>query len=291
VIEKDTIQEQFSKAFENHTAPVRPELWSGVQSKLAAASMGSVVATKGISTLAKWLIGTAAAGTVGVVTTLMVVSNTSPIVKQTAPLSDHYNTEEETVSNPMAVQSNGKGVENVWDETNLDLSIFKDTTLFKPFCLFGKPLLQLANVDSTNQVTPVTSSIVDSEVNQPKLSADSAYVKRFPENTEEPVHAVLNAKLTKFPNFFSPNGDNQNDTYQLDFENKDQIVSFEFLVYNQKNEIVFKTDNPDFVWDGTNLYTSERINDGMYFCLVNIVDVYHVKIQDKQLIEVRTSTN
>ena len=49
MIEKDNIQELFSKAFENQTAPVKPELWSGVQTKMAAAGVGgTTAAVKGV---------------------------------------------------------------------------------------------------------------------------------------------------------------------------------------------------------------------------------------------------
>ena len=43
MIEKDNIQELFSKAFENQTYAVRPELWAGVQAKMAAAGVASLV--------------------------------------------------------------------------------------------------------------------------------------------------------------------------------------------------------------------------------------------------------
>ena len=77
MIEKDNIQELFSKAFENQTSAVRPELWAGVQAKMAAAGVASTatVATKGLSALTKWIIGSAAVGTVGVVTTVIALNS------------------------------------------------------------------------------------------------------------------------------------------------------------------------------------------------------------------------
>ena len=77
MIDKDNIQELFSRSLENHTTPVRPEVWNGLQAKMAAAGVSSVVATKGISALAKWIIGSAAVTGVAVVTTLVVMSSTN----------------------------------------------------------------------------------------------------------------------------------------------------------------------------------------------------------------------
>lgn len=287
MIEKDNIQELFSKAFENQTTPVKPALWSGVQAKMAAAGVGgATAAVKGVSALTKWIIGSAAVTTIGVVSSVVILS--TPTI-----LPNH--SEKTSISQPKArkpvvsIASNLKSTELPAQSAdwNLDLSIFKDTSLFKPFCLLGKPL-DIAAVDTT--ASSIINVLPETElVTTNGTKNDSVPSKRFPENTSEPVHAVLVSKVTKFPNFFSPNGDFKNDTYTLDFENKDQIVSFEFIVFNQRNEIVYRTQNPDFVWDGTNIYTAERISDGMYFCLVNIIDQSGSKIQDKQLMEVRTS--
>jgi gliding motility-associated-like protein len=90
--------------------------------------------------------------------------------------------------------------------------------------------------------------------------------------------------MTKFPNVFSPNGDGNNDVYAIEIENKEMIKSFLVQIFNVENKIVFESNNPDFEWNGE---YNNTIKEGMYFCLVTIIDASGKVIKDKQLIEAR----
>lgn len=277
----DNIKELFSKSFEEHSLPVREELWKGVQSKMAAAGVTSVAATKTISLLTKWLIGTAVVST-GVVTALFVGKNESASIK-TAPKKPVTTEVNKSVQSPSKVAIKQSEVEN--KVVAFDYDLFMDTLLYKPFCLVKGPV-------STDDIPPVLVAETDvvAENSTTPIAVAETITKEtplttvFPENTDKPVSAVLASELTKFPNFFSPNSDGNNDEYFVEIANKEQIKSFLVQIFNVQNKLVFQSNDPDFKWNGE---YNEETAEGIYFCLVTIVDNSGKVIKDKQLIEAK----
>jgi gliding motility-associated-like protein len=277
----DNIKELFSKSFEEHSFPVREELWKGVQSKMAAAGVTSVAATKTITLLTKWLIGTAVVST-GVVTAFFVGKNESAST-ETAPKKSIVAESNKTVHSPSKVAVKQSEVDN--KVVALDYDLFKDTLLYKPFCLLKEPI-------STVDIPPVLVAATEAvaEYSTTPIAVAETITKElqpatvFPENTDKPVSAVLASELTKFPNFFSPNNDGNNDEYFVEIANKEQIKSFLVQIFNVQNNLVFQSNDPDFKWNGE--YNGET-TEGIYFCLVTIIDVSGKVIKDKQLIEAK----
>jgi len=70
----------------------------------------------------------------------------------------------------------------------------------------------------------------------------------------ETQRAVQAKKPTRIalPNIFTPNGDGQNETLQIQWGNT-AVEDFSIVVLDAKNNVVFKSDRPDFNWDGTDL--------------------------------------
>lgn len=294
MIEKDNIQELFSKAFENQTAPVKPEVWAGVQAKMAAAGVASVAASKGISVLTKWIIGTAAIGTAGVVTTAVLLSNNNqqenqqPEIVRNTPIAQQPTNLPEKQADKNAMDWS-KVKDNHVQLNDLNLDFLKDTSLFKPFCLVKRPVLEIDTWKDSTEVMKVPAVVEIPTVSNPSPIVNPIpETKKFPENTNEPAHAVLESKVTSFPNFFSPNGDNDNDYYFIELKNKEEIVDFKVQIFNQENKLVFVSTDPSFVWNGEDIRSNETIKDGMYFCLVTVKDKSGNAYNDKQLIEVKT---
>lgn len=277
----DNIKELFSKSFEEHSLPVREELWKGVQSKMAAAGAASVAATKTISLLTKWLIGTAVVLT-GVVTALFVGKNESAST-ETTQKKFIVAESNKTVHSPSKVAVKQSEVEN--KAVALDYDLFMDTLLYKPFCLVKGPI-------STDDIFPVLEAATDvvADNSTTPIAVAETITKEpqpatvFPENTDIPVSAVLASELTKFPNFFSPNNDGNNDEYFIELANKEQIKSFLVQIFNVQNKLVFQSNDPDFRWNGE--FNGETM-EGIYFCLVTISDNSGKIIKDKQLIEAK----
>jgi gliding motility-associated-like protein len=278
----DNIKDLFSKSFEQHSLPVREELWKGVQSKMAVAGVTSVAATKTVSFIAKWLIGSAVVAS-GIVVAVFV-GNNEPVSNKVAPKKTIATTKNKSEQATTDISVKHSEVQNNL-EIDFDYGLFMDTVFFKPFCLVKGPVL-------TDDIPPVLVAATDvvAENSTTPIAAAETTIKEtqtaavFPENTDKPVSAVLASELTKFPNFFSPNGDGNNDVYYVEIANKDQIQSFLIQIYNVENKLVFQSTDPSFNWNGE--YNNE-VKEGIYFCLVTIVDGSGKVIKDKQLIEAK----
>lgn len=275
----DNIKDLFSKSFEQHSLPVREELWKGVQSKMAVAGVTSVAAAKTVSLVAKWLIGSAVVAS-GIVVAVFV-GNNEPVSNKVAPKKTIAITKNKSEQATTDIPVKHSDVQNNL-EIDFDYGLFMDTAFFKPFCLVKEPVINCFTPPEPleNEFLSNAAQVDKIEIKQIITETESGLI--FPENPTEPVHAVLAAELTKFPNFFSPNGDGNNDVYYVEIANKDQIQSFLVQIYNVENKLVFQSTDVNFNWNGE--YNNE-VKEGIYFCLVTIVDGSGKVIKDKQLIE------
>nr|WP_294859190.1 gliding motility-associated C-terminal domain-containing protein [uncultured Fluviicola sp.] len=310
MIEKDNIQELFSKAFENQTSTVRPELWAGVQAKMAAAGVASTatVATKGLSALTKWIIGSAAVGTVGVVTAVVALNSgeESTKTKSDSPkeISQNVNvrgSEEDKTEQPVktektyAAKADGSSTESFKDipqETNSYSKEFKsnvDPIGKENYSLDGvkqekvKQEEKIASTVNSKKESNEKSDSKKSVADKKDDAKESEAPVKYPENTKEPVFADLEAKVTKFPTMFTPNGDRSNDTYFVTVEN---INDFQLVIIDQNNHEMFRTNNPEDEWNGTNKAGEEAPN-GAYAAIVTGKQQNGKSFRDIQLFELR----
>lgn len=68
----------------------------------------------------------------------------------------------------------------------------------------------------------------------------------------------------RLPNIFSPNGDGVNDVF-MPFQPYEMVESVNMRIYNRWGNLVFKTNNPDILWDGTNQSNNKKCVDGVYY--------------------------
>jgi gliding motility-associated-like protein len=273
VIEKDNIQELFSKAFENQTASVRPDLWAGVQAKMAAAGVASTatVATKGLSALTKWIIGSAAVGTVGVVTAVVALnSGEEQTTKQTdSPKEISQNvivtspegekTENETfqphIGYSVPVVTPEKPTEDVSNNVNSYKEINTDASVVKEHVVAETPKMDkrleektIPTDNSKKDASEKTDSKKAAPVDHKKDDVKEVPSTKQPEDKQQdPVKPENVAKVSKFPNIFTPNGDGDNDYYQVEVEN---LVDFRMTIMDQSGKTVFQTNDINDKWDG-----------------------------------------
>ena len=81
-----------------------------------------------------------------------------------------------------------------------------------------------------------------------------------------------------FPNIFTPNGDGINDYFQAIMPIK-YIDNIELYILNRWGEVVFKTIDPEFLWDGTAEETQQDCPSGTYYfqCLVNSISLFGIE--------------
>jgi hypothetical protein len=281
VIEKDNIQELFSKSLENHTAPVRPELWNGLQAKMAAAGVSSVAATKGVSLLAKWIIGSAAVATTAVVTTVAVLNSNEEPQQPKKPEPQQISTP--AVTDPSVAETSATPLISSEDNNTPTNPVLKpDGNQSYPM---GGQVPYIINVDvpfteriiAPNELPHVAPTIF------PK-GTDPVPIEEVIGTPEDAEHGITPSELVlpntietkaaaviELPNVFTPlNQDGYNDDYFIKYKN---IVSIHVIIQNTENGLVFESKDLDFKWNGRINGTEDFVEAGYYACTVLYKDL------------------
>lgn len=290
MIDKDNIQELFSRSLENHTTPVRPEVWNGLQAKMAAAGVSSVVATKGISALAKWIIGSAAVTGVAVVTTFVVLNatneetQTTPSVKveTTSPSNE---SDESTQTTPISANQPTQTVQNASTDVKEEL----EQRLPSHFFQIDKVIDLVDDIVETQQKVTINQS-----TSEPFESVAFTGLADENEHPAEPVvfqssqseeQATIEKAVIVFPNVFTPlNQDNQEDEYYL-IDCK-HVKSVEVTILNTKNDPVYRSTDPAFHWNGRLNNEGDFVEPGMYVCVVIYKDLAGKSHKSMKLLEI-----
>ncbi len=95
-------------------------------------------------------------------------------------------------------------------------------------------------------------------------------------NAEDSSGCKANGQITVFviqkhnlfiPNVFSPNGDGNNDYFEI-YGSKHVVKFMQLQIFNRWGEMVFETNDVQFKWDGH--YKEELVSPGVY--------IYHLKV-------------
>lgn len=82
---------------------------------------------------------------------------------------------------------------------------------------------------------------------------------------------IDNCNYYKLPNIFTPNGDGKNDLFMpAPYKFVDHV---DMKILNRWGNVIFRTKNPDILWDGT--IDGKKVPDGVYFYLC---DVYEYRL-------------
>ncbi|MCB0477805.1 MAG: gliding motility-associated C-terminal domain-containing protein [Crocinitomicaceae bacterium] len=76
----------------------------------------------------------------------------------------------------------------------------------------------------------------------------------------------------ELPNVFTPNGDGSNDLYHPIFPYK-FVEKVDFQVFNRWGQLVFKTENPNIMWDGRDMENGKLLSEGTYFFVCKIFTI------------------
>ncbi|HNO70417.1 MAG TPA: gliding motility-associated C-terminal domain-containing protein, partial [Bacteroidia bacterium] len=84
------------------------------------------------------------------------------------------------------------------------------------------------------------------------------------------LFCVDNCPSYQLPNVFTPNGDNSNDLF-TPLHPYQYVKDVDIKIYDRWGVEVFRTDNPDILWDGKSSQTNMMCADGVYYyvCIVN----------------------
>jgi gliding motility-associated-like protein len=247
---------------------VRPELWSAVSSSIASSS--AVATTTGMSLLAKITIGiTVAASVTGTVIFLSKneAKETPKIEVQKANKQNEskLNPTENKVENNSTVSkvNNSDPVNRVSENTTATYNITEsiiDNSSSNSTSLVEGPI-SYAQIETKEEVkapknNPKVETSTSAQIQEPKQNVAT---EKLPEESK------LQFKL---PNIFTPNGDGNNDFLKLDIAN---VTEFVIVILDAKSNAVFKSEDADFKWDGTNL-NGDKLPTGNYIYYVNAKD-------------------
>lgn len=176
-----------------------------------------------------------------------------------------------------------------------------DTTLINYIEVIGNPIADFT-------ADPMITDYTDTEVNFTNESIDANdYIWDFGDlsaqnNDVNPVHEFPNGIAGEYivtlyaigdlgcmdstslvitinnpeidfsiPNIFTPNGDGENDFFQL--INAENTPELEVVVLNRWGNVVFESDEVNFKWNGSIQNTGEECSDGTYFYKIVAVDM------------------
>ena len=92
------------------------------------------------------------------------------------------------------------------------------------------------------------------------------YTQDYWEYDSNPISFTISQSRLEMPNIFTPNGDNQNDTYHAK-DNYQSIVEFRAIIFNRWGKKLYEWNDPAGSWDGK--YNGQDMPQGVYYVLVN----------------------
>jgi gliding motility-associated-like protein len=258
--EKDQIKELFAKGLQDHQVQVDPALWSSISS-----SIGTGAAKTGLGLFAKALIGVAASAVVaGAVYFSLDSKQPQPKKQEVKTLQESTNPKEDKKISPS--EPTKPSIQTLYyDPLPIGCFPIVDDTEF------GTPDFDAQTYSGTTEVQAFTSAIEPHAV-PVVIPTQGQIVQQIA--TPSQIDPIQEAQVKKptpisLPNIFTPNGDGQNETLQINW-GRLEVEDLSIVVLDAQNKLVFKSSNPEFNWDGTDL-GGEKLPRGNYIYFVSAV--------------------
>ncbi len=256
--EKDQIKELFAKGLQDHQVQVDPALWSSISS-----SIGTGAAKTGLGLLAKTLIGVAASAVVaGAVYLSLEQDKPAPKKQEGKTLQEAKKPIEskEIIITKPTIQTLH------YDPLPIGcFPIIDDTE-------FGIPDFDAQPYSGTNAEVQAFTSAIEPE-NVPVVNPTQGQLVQQIATPSQiaPIQEAQAKKTTpiSLPNIFTPNGDGQNEALQINWD-RAEVQDFSIVVLDAQNKVVFKSSDPEFSWNGTDL-GEEKLPRGNYIYFVSAV--------------------
>ncbi len=259
--EKDQIKELFAKGLQDHQVQVDPALWSSISS-----SIGTGAAKTGLGLLAKTLIGVAASAVVaGAVYLSLEQDKPAPKKQEGKTLQEAKKPIE---SKEIIITKSTKPSIQTLHYDPLPIGCFPiidDTE-------FGIPDFDAQPYSGTNAEVQAFTSAIEPE-NVPVVNPTQGQLVQQIATPSQiaPIQEAQAKKTTpiSLPNIFTPNGDGQNEALQINWD-RAEVQDFSIVVLDAQNKVVFKSSDPEFSWNGTDL-GEEKLPRGNYIYFVSAV--------------------
>jgi hypothetical protein len=275
--EQDNIKELFAKGLQNHQVPVDPAIWSAV-----SASIGAPAAPVGLSVLSKVLIGlgTSAGLIVGAYFYTnsgapQAVSNKKPLVissnKQEKTLKEETKTAKSNILNSLQDKRPVQTGNAIQTQTQPEA-----TPQINAIPVLGVPLAEQTQLAPQTQPTPASNNATSANqsstghannIGAATIGSAVVSTQATPAPAQNPrITPLTNTPKIKLPNVFTPNHDGQNDWLEIDWKGL-SVADFSIVVLNQNNQVVYRSSEPNFNWNGTDL-GGEKLAPGFFIYFV-----------------------
>lgn len=269
--DKDPIKDLFREKLQSHEVMPSKAVWSNVSSSLGhSAASASGLGASSILKIAAVAVGVTTAGVASYFYFNSEESSpkvTEKIVLQEEVLDEPLSSEtleveqkDKSSSEPI-IQSETPTISNSQISEVKDQESQPDLTAQESLPV-SIPSEKQADFDVqentiTENVITSPSSLEETEPVEENVSLVNN-VLETPEVLEQEIiqalesdEAVLPAEENiVLPNIFTPNGDRVNDLFSIEMSEKSE---FQIIVLDAKNQIVFKSNDSNFEWDGTML--------------------------------------
>lgn len=318
--DRDEIKELFSQKLKEHQVSVRPEIWNNIQSQLGNLGTGTTVAS---SVIGKSLLFKGVASVVAV-TGLSIggyfyfnsPSQVKTKIHQKEVISTPISSSKTKVPDKsVGVPKNTKQYANI-ESDFIEPDVEEDNSLATTDksakgsnSSYHLPKIVEGETLSATQstITPLvnpktetnTKSILLSSENQKdqKEENESSTVKDIQANSNKTEQVFVSTKSPTgsesndigqiqewmATNVFTPNGDGVNDYFFLETKN---LSEFSISILNKNNQVVYRSEDSNFHWDGRNIHTNEMVAEGTYFYIVVAKDKAGKSIQHYQVLQI-----
>jgi hypothetical protein len=277
----DKLKEIFSKKLEDHVSTIKPDMWSAVQGKLAAAGglplgAGAVKAGMGIW---KSILLVGGISSVAIISSVVVFNN---INQKEVQISEKVSTKSVQKSDPKR---------NVVIASKLPVNSVNEVKFQKKeFAYWGETMCTYP-VDPISYSNENNNAIVESKEVQ---ISENLLIEQIPTSVEDPNTEVTKmespveisndqeSKVTLFPNVFTPNGDGSNDNYDVLVVNVENV---EMTILDSRNDVVFRSSET-LSWDGITI-SGDKAKLGMYACIITGKDSKGKLFKSIQLFELK----
>lgn len=263
----DNIKEFFKEKLGDFEANVRPEIWSSISSQISSAP--AAVGTFGSSVLTKGLVVFSFVAAVGAI---VYFSST----KTEATENSLSETKSRKLSETEARKEQTQKAENTAIESTVDAEKEQPSkTEFVAREENNENIIFIENNDNrfdeteSIQAVSVSQTIFENSIVVNDKMETNTVVKPFItevlSNISEPNTETY---ILDLPNVFTPNNDGINDIFKV---NTVGLTEFSLVVLDQRNKIIFSTQDSNVSWDGLS-FSGEPVSSGNYVYFITARD-------------------
>lgn len=284
---QDKIKELFAEKLGAHEAPVSPELWSSIASKIGstAVTSGSV----GMTVLTKFLIGIGAASIIGLASYFILqdesISDSNPTDKKAELVVENDNLQEETnvdseivsekndiLSKKETINTQNNNKQTINSNTEIQQTLKKETTSLSLPNGEKKNINNSSNQNDNILSQPFTNQPTSNLIGENPMPIPVKQEKQKAEETTYIAPSIKEEKKSTFEITTLPNVYVLNANGYFSIAYSGEYEDFQLTILDGRNNVVFRSTNPDFEWRGEDLY-GNKVEPGKYVYIVTVKDL------------------